>query len=43
VLTLPLSAVEAKLAVVPWIATSSFLKKASDMCPVPDARWQSLQ
>ena len=31
------------LDVVPVIDTSSALKRAIDMWPVPDARWQSLQ
>jgi hypothetical protein len=43
VLMLPLSAVLAKLRVSPVILTSSRLKNAKDMWPVPEARWQSLQ
>src|SRR5215813_6985269 len=43
VLMLPLSALEAYEAVWPLMSMSSFLNRASDICPVPDARWQSLQ
>src|SRR5215467_10853769 len=39
----PLSARDAYEAVLPLMVTSSFLNRASDIWPVPDARWQSLQ
>jgi hypothetical protein len=38
-----ISARDAYEAVVPLMVTSSFLNRVSDIWPVPDARWQSLQ
>jgi hypothetical protein len=43
VLMLPLSAFTANILVSPLIETSSRLKRAFEMWPVPVVRWQSLQ
>jgi hypothetical protein len=40
---LPLSALTANVLVSPLIETSSRMRRAFEMWPVPVARWQSLQ
>jgi hypothetical protein len=40
---LPLSAVSAKLDVLPVTSTFAASNSAFDVCPAPDTRWQSRQ